>query len=208
MHRLKYVLVILIVMMVLSGCNPKNAVETPAQTMTMQSPQEFINPYPIQGTPAGSANNENQSDQSTLHQAYPAPVDSSELPAVLMFPENFVNELNVPSPNNGLAIISGRLLKAGQSNIPYVSALYLAPVVTSDVPNQTPEIKFSLKSNQLAIQNILSGQFIFTDVSPGKYAIVMWTPGKSTFLNDSNGTPVIIEAKPDEVNDIGIIYIK
>jgi hypothetical protein len=205
MSRLKYVLLIVIVTIALSGCSTKNNLETPAETLTVQSPAGYVNPYPIEETPASSENIEIQENQSTGNQAYPDPESVSEIPSVAMHPENFVNDLVVPAPSSGLAVITGQLMSAGETNKPYIATLYLASVKQDDDPSHPPEINFSAKSDPMAIQDIETGNFVFKDVNPGQYAIVVWSPGKSFFLKDASGTTIIVEGKADEVNDLGVI---
>lgn len=204
----KFVTVCFIVLFAISACNAKNELETPVQTMAVQAPIVSNNPYPIQGTQTGATSTQSQSNQVATNSAYPEPGSSGELPVVSIYPQNFIRGLEIPSPNRGMAVITGQLKKTGDADQPFLAAIFLAPVISSDDPNSKPKINYSRDSNPIATQDLETGRFFFADVNPGLYAIVVWTPGESAFLNDSNGNPLIIDGKADETNDLGSVYFQ
>jgi hypothetical protein len=107
-----------------------------------------------------------------------------------------------------MAVITGQLMRTGEAENPYITALYLAPVNPEKGSSQQPFIYFSRTSNPMAIQDLENGRFIFKDVNPGQYAVVVWSPGGSFFLEDSGGDTLLIEGKMDMVNDLGVIFFE
>jgi hypothetical protein len=203
----RYLPILLMVAFTLNACAPKSTVDKPAETMTVQSPQEYVNPYPLQETPSASnpdtSANTNQPAEGSV---YPAPVN--ENPAVALNPDLFVDVLDVPAPVGGNAVITGRLVSAGENGDPYITSLYLAAAKINDDLNQPPQVNFSIKTDPLARQELGSGKFAFTDIAPGKYAIVVWTPGETFFLEDSSGTTYVFDVNADELKDLGVISIE
>jgi hypothetical protein len=203
----RFLPILLMAVFTLTACAPKSTVDKPAETMTVQSPQEYVNPYPLQETPAvASPDTSANTDQTADVSIYPAPVNQN--PAVALNPELFVDVLDVPAPAGGNAVITGQLVSAGGNGAPYITTLYLAAAKTSDDPNRPPQVNFSIKTDPLARQELGSGRFAFDDIAPGKYAIVVWTPGETFFLKDSSGTTYIFDVNADELKDLGVISIE
>ncbi len=209
MSRLSIMLLIVITVVALSACNAKNAPETPAETMVVQLPVVSGNAYPLDATPASaaSASESGTSEQSSENAGYPGPDTGSQNDALSANPANLVDELVLPSPVDGKAVITGQLLIAGENNAPYITTLYLASVTPVSVPGAAPLINFS-RTNPAAIQEIETGRFVFGNVIPGQYTIVVWAPGQSFFLTNADGSNFIFEVKENEIKDVGVISIE
>ncbi len=110
----------------------------------------------------------------------------------------------LPRPAQGKAVIGG-VMMVENTETPMMSVeLYLAnhigstpdtPIYTLD-PSSAPR---AMTDNE--------GRFVFKDVPPGRYAIVVWNPFNSFLArNPQTGLEVIIDAQPDQVYDVGTLY--
>lgn len=53
-------------------------------------------------------------------------------------------------------------------------------------------------------------RFVFSDVTPGKYAIVLWTPHRSELVPDPDkpGQELLITVMADKVLDLGVLVAR
>jgi hypothetical protein len=110
----------------------------------------------------------------------------------------------LPQPAPGTSIISG-ILKIENTDQPMVGVeLYLAQHI--GVTPDTPIYKLDLESAPYAITGD-NGRFIFEDVPPGRYAIVIWIPFNSFLVrNPTTGSELLIDVEPNRIYDIGTLY--
>lgn len=113
----------------------------------------------------------------------------------------------IPTPSEGLSIVTGLLLIDGEESRPYISVLYLGSTLKSSDPSFPPMIALSESDDPQAMQDPLTGRFLFTDVKPGTYALVIWTPASSFPILDETGQHLLIEVQAGEVKDLGVIPI-
>jgi hypothetical protein len=136
----------------------------------------------------------------TQEEGYPAPATSrpaEELPASLEIPE--------PAADRG--VVTGQLLTPGPGGSPYIGSLYLASTIASDQEGFPPIVAFSDQVDPLAIQD-QSGRFLFSDIAPGNYALVIWNPVASTVIEEPGTNDyMVFEVKAGEVTDLGVIGI-
>jgi len=115
----------------------------------------------------------------------------------------------IPTPTSETGVVIGQLLTAGSHGQPYLATLYLAtfvyPIGNSDAP---PLISFSEKTSIRGVQDPKTGYFYFSDVPPGKYSIIIWTPVMSMPLRDpKTGSEISFEVKAGKVTNLGLIII-
>jgi len=163
----------------------------------------------IGGTPSGAASSKNPypASQDSGTSAYPGPESGDPSPVVASNTENFVSDLDVPVPSSGKAVVIGQLVNA-QDNSPLLTMLYLSVAEVKDDPSLPPKVHFSADTDSTAVQDIDTGQFMFSDVAPGKFAIVVLTPSESFFLQDSAGNILVIDVQADETKDVGVFAIE
>jgi hypothetical protein len=191
------ILLIMIFTIVIGGCSAKNPIETPGVTVMVQTPIQSAYPYPIE-----------EPTVPVVTSSYPGPLGGSGIPEVVSTPMNYVTQLIVPTPLTGKAVVTGVLLIGGEGGKPYMATLYLASTVPPSTPDYPPLIAFSEQSDQLGIQDVDTGRFLFTNVAPGQYAIIIWTPFGGNPLVDQSGNSLLFTVKAGEVKDLGIIPIK
>jgi hypothetical protein len=193
----------------LTACGLQESPETPTTTTTVQSSTGATNPYPLEGTPSGAVGSENPypASQDSGTSTYPGPESGNQSPVIASNSENFVSDLDIPVPSSGNAVVIGQLVNA-QDNSPLLTTLYLSVAEIKDDPSLPPKVHFSADTDPMAIQDIDTGQFMFSEVAPGKYAIVVLTPSESFFLKDTAGNTLVIDVQADETKDVGVFAIE
>lgn len=141
--------------------------------------------------------------QVVSDQGYPGPAVPTSAPLTSINPE----KVTVPTPENGLGVVTGQLIIANQ-NKPYLSLLYLARTINAKETSVPPMIAFSETTDPKAIQDV-TGKFVFSGIKPGVYAIVIWTPGGGTVLMDKNQqNHLLVTVEANKVTDLGMINVK
>jgi hypothetical protein len=97
------------------------------------------------------------------------------------------------------------ILKVEHTDQPMAGAeLYLALHIGVD--EDTP--MYSLEPDSAphaAVED--NGRFVFKDVPPGRYAIVVWNPFNSFLaLDPKTGLELVIDVRPDQVYDVGTLF--
>jgi hypothetical protein len=210
--RIINISLIVIAVIVLSACGTQKSLET-AVISEQDLANEVVNPYPDQQITDSTSNVNNpypiyQPTQSGLNSAYPGPAGQVVSSTVNLDAEFFVSKLIVPTPTSGMGVITGQLLIGRDTNQPFLTTVYLAPILPAPSADLPPIVNFSMQSDPIAKQELSTGRFMFTDVTPGQYALVVSIPSESFIIKDSKGNNLIIEVKPNEVKDIGTIYPK
>jgi len=117
-------------------------------------------------------------------------------------------KLAIPTPSVVTGVINGRILIKG-TNEPYLNSLLLLGEISKpDKEGYPPLIGYSLESNPRGTQST-NGDFYFSNIMPGEYGIVLWSP-MSTFLlsNFETGETILITVTAGEITDLGAVYIK
>ncbi len=113
----------------------------------------------------------------------------------------------VPTPENGLGVVTGQLKVAGQ-NTPYLGQLYLARTINAKETGVPPMIAYSETTDPSAILDV-NGKFVFSGIKPGVYAIIIWNPGGGTPLMDNKGVDhLLVTVEAGKVTDLGVIEVK
>lgn len=132
---------------------------------------------------------ENSSLQSLSEQGLSEPLATAE---------------TVLQPAPGTSIVTG-MLKVEHTNQPMVGVeLYLASHIGAD--ESTPMYSLEPDSSpHTTVQD--DGRFIFKDVPPGRYAIVVWNPFNSFLARDPvTGSELVIDVQADQVYDVGTLF--
>lgn len=109
-----------------------------------------------------------------------------------------------PKPAPGTGIIIG-VIKVEHTNLPMAGVeLYLARHIgiTPDTP------MYSMEPDSAPHATVGdNGQFVFKDVPPGRYAIVVWNPLNSFLARDpATGRELVIDVQPDQVYNVGTLF--
>jgi len=112
-----------------------------------------------------------------------------------------------PTPAEGTAVVGGIIFheQSDASWEPMVNAwLGLARLVTAD-DNQTKMARFSEKESPRTMANA-DGEFVFTNVSPDSYSLVVIVAGMPNFMRDyETGENIVFTVEAGETFDLGEI---
>lgn len=107
-----------------------------------------------------------------------------------------------PAPGTGIII---GVIKIEHTDQPMAGVeLYLARHIgiTPDTPMYSIEPESAPRAT---VED--NGWFIFTDVPPGRYAIVVWNPLNSFLVrNPVTGSELVVDVQPDQVHNVGILF--
>jgi hypothetical protein len=188
---------IVIITILTAGCaksTPTQGVET---SLPQLVPSQSAYPYPI-GQPANPA----------VESAYPAPISGNNASGNSSSQSNTVTQLFIPTPSSGKAVITGQLLIGGKNDHPLITTLYLVSAAPASTPAAQQKYKPSEQTDPVAVQEMGTGKFLYDDVNPGKYVLVIWNPIGSFPLKDINGEIIQVDAKPNQTVDLGVIAVK
>lgn len=194
MKLFKVLLLTTLLAAVLAGCSidstPTASVESPVPT----SPAEAF--ATISGYPASNYENLPTVPNS---ESYPAPdVEASKD----LFPES----IEVPTPSEGMAVVTGHVLEKSNEK-PYLApSLILGELVYSNDKTVAPLIGYSVETDPVATQD-RTGKFVFKDVKPGEYAIVVWTPNSQTLITDRQNVLIVVNTEAGQTLDLGKVYV-
>jgi hypothetical protein len=124
--------------------------------------------------------------------------------------ESLPETLEIPVTNSETGIVMGKLLSISNDNKPYINVwLFLGNQIASneDIKDAPVLVSISPTSDFHASQ-ALDGGFLFTDVIPGKYSLVLWTPMNTSLLRDEEtNIYVSVEVKAGELVNLGSIHL-
>lgn len=184
---------LLIMVFLLIGCTSSNINDELIKETANNSVRDHPQGYPI---------NPKSDQYLPTDTGYPAPEIT---PYIMDFPDQII----IPTLTYDSGIVLGRMVtKNGMTN-PYLApAIYLGEVIEADNPEYPPLIGLDVEVNLIAIQD-KEGNFIFEDVQPGKYGLIIWSPFSQTLIEDPDkeGYPLIIVVKKGELVDIGTIIV-
>ncbi len=200
MSKTKILLSVGLILLVITGCTAGNTTGTPSvnnQGNPAQStePAANTNPYPAAAP-----------TQVTANKAYPNPESGSA--ASNLSSQYLVDNLVIPTASQDKGVITGQLLVGGDASKPYITTLYLASTIPASDASQPPVVNFARQTDPIATFEKTSGRFLFSEIAPGKYALVVSPGSESYFIQDSSGNTMIIEVSAGQVTDLGVIPIK
>jgi hypothetical protein len=143
------------------------------------------------------------SEESPLSEPEPTVLES---PIDSPTPTEYVPDLTAwdEDPAPGKAVIRGRIEKTGNEIV--LGEIFLARAV----PTSNPDVDLLELDEQTAPKaeidrDILA--FVFTDVEPGRYGLIVWEPMNSMPVDDPDtGETLFIDVESDEVVDLGTLY--
>jgi len=193
------------------GGSPEAATPTVAAPATATTAPATATPIPA--APATAVPVEQPaSPLSAPDSPLAAPVSPLAVPAIV---QASGCDLDFPAPAAGTGIVCGRVV----SNTPvtgYFMAgdFYLAPVIYSKATLEdgseidVPFISLNVGSDKLADIKTEIGEFVFLDVPPGEYGVVIYTPLQSFLFHDGTGqNTLMFEVTPGEIEKLDTIAL-
>lgn len=196
MRKLHALLLLIILALLISACGLSNQTGTPPgetqSSVTATLPAAYPYPYPDP--------NATSSYDYSAGPGYPVPEST---PYFNTLPDS----LTIPTPEAGKGQVIGQTLTPGPGGEPFYGSLYLARTVESDQEGFPPIVAFSEATDPVAIQD-KTGSFLFSNVEPGTYALVVWSPVSSTVIQKPDSEDYLLVAVKDgETTDLGILGI-
>jgi hypothetical protein len=116
----------------------------------------------------------------------------------------------IPTAASGLAVVTGRMVMMDPLGKPYLTGLYLGNTLyAAEEAESPPLVSFSELESPEAVQDVETGQFVFTDIPPGEYALIIWTPVFSMIVIDPDtGHEMIFQVEADQLKDLGTISVR
>jgi hypothetical protein len=112
----------------------------------------------------------------------------------------------VPTPSPGLGVIVGALIDQTQDAPLVDRTLYLAPLIKSE--DGTMEVARLVVETAPSAQTDAAGQFVFVDVPPGRYGIVLSGQANDYLLADFRSeSEVLVVVEAGQTADTGEIWI-
>ncbi len=149
-----------------------------------------------QNKPTAALPEEYPPPQATKSQTEGYPAPSTVTPFI-------INE--IPTPTKGTATIVGHLMVNKEAPVPIETTLLaLAKVIPG--PDGTPMVARFNRNEAPHTLTDENGLFVFTNIPPGQYAIIVDRISDAFMLNHPDtGEDFIISAVADEVTDLGAI---
>jgi hypothetical protein len=108
-------------------------------------------------------------------------------------------------PAPGTSNLRGRLVITDQTIL--LGELLLAKAVPTDNP-EVSLLELDEKTAPRAIIDRATGEFVFSNVEPGKYGLIVWEPMSSAPVNDpSTGQTLYVQLTSGEVTDVGTLNL-
>lgn len=214
MKRYLFVTLLILLVALLVGCSSqvvKTAVVTdsdadksgqaypPADATAPASQQAVQGPYPY---PYPGPNPTSLSHQPAIdYNAMPYIPPQVEAPGTATPSLPIV----VPTPKTDSGIVIGKLLSSDSGNPPYMATLFLGSTITADKSDFPPLVSLHEDIDPKGTQDT-TGAFVFTDIAPGIYAIIVWDPYASVVIQDeAKENYRTFEVKAGEITDLGTI---
>jgi len=188
--RLHQIIGIILIAVVLTSCT---AEVTPAPIEnTLPVPGEG---YPPPGETVAIPNND---------LGYPAP-PTEEDPSPKA---NFV----VPTPASDTGVVTGKLIITYENNRPYIaSGILLGKLIYPEEGDQSspPLLSSDPNTDPKAVQNSETGEFFISDVPPGTYGLVLWSPSNTVIIENPEkpGEYIKVTVEANQLTELGIIPI-
>ncbi len=149
------------------------------------------------GYPASGSSIEGEAE---AYPAYPGPGASSSVDAEANEPLK-----PLPAPAAGMATVGGIIIDRATNQAPKEAGLYLGTIVIADTGLRVVRLN---QEEDLVTVPTQNGQFIFEDVPPGEYGLILFHPDISFVVdNPEDGFSLIFNVEPDQVMNLGEIPV-
>lgn len=113
----------------------------------------------------------------------------------------------IPTPDSMTGVVYGKIISE-QTGLPPEANLFLSKNITADQQNLPAMLSFSYQTSPRAIVDE-NGNFYFTNVPEGIFAITLWTPPNDTFfVPDEDGQDYLwVNVKAGSSIDMGELIV-
>ena len=115
--------------------------------------------------------------------------------------------LAIPTPTDTTAVIHGIIISKETKNPPE-AIFYLAANSTANTTDAPAVLAFSNQNSPRA-EVTETGEFVFRNVEPGQYAMMLWFPSKEPyFVPATDGQDYLwVNAKPGDTLELGEVIV-
>jgi hypothetical protein len=110
----------------------------------------------------------------------------------------------LPTAVSGQAVVAGRILDSQTQQAPLEGIIYLAQTLSLDTGD--PVVRLDQQEDLLSVPD-QGGYFVFPQVEPGDYALVLHTPEITFLIEKQDGTNVLFSVETGQVMDLGTIGV-
>lgn len=130
-------------------------------------------------------------------------------PIVTIDTSSLVEPVIIPTSQPGLATVRGVLPKAYLETIaPNYATIYLGEWIETSDPKY-PIVGLEKTTSPSALLDSNTGEFLFYDVSPGEYGVLVERPlSVPVLLNDpETGHTLYLKLEPGDIVDLGVVVL-
>jgi len=154
---------------------------------------------------------------TNISTGYPSSIDDNPVnDSIIGYPnhdgvnkqeETFPDKIFIPNMKDNYGIVIGQLIQS--DNKPYIPPrLYLGKLLQANEEDMPSLISFSTENNPEA-SLAKNGSFIFENVDPGQYVLIIWSPMNTVpIIDNETNSELIVYVEEGELRDLGIIYIE
>ena len=119
---------------------------------------------------------------------------------------NFQSNSWPPKPKLGTGTVIGKVNYPSTAGFHFTSKdLFLGKLIYSNQSNMDPIISFTYGVDPGTKINRSDGTFAFTDVAPGPYILIFWTPENSKVMKSPEGDLINVAVEMDKITDLGSV---
>jgi len=113
---------------------------------------------------------------------------------------------SIPTPDSGKAVLYGKIDQSADRDNGYI--IFLSKNLSKGEENIPATLAFSYSNDPRATQNDF-GEFLFTNVEPGQYAIVFWNVGGIKVVHSETSSDLfkLIDVVDGDIIDLGTIAV-
>jgi hypothetical protein len=132
-----------------------------------------------------------------------------ELPVILvMVGCDFSSKPWPPKPQPGTGVIIGMVASPSKKGFHFSSQdLYLGKLLPAGQPDGQPAVSFTFGADPGTTVNNPDGTFAFTNVFPGTYVLLVWTPENNFVIKSPEGGLIKVVVEKDKIADLGKISL-
>lgn len=198
-------LLLLLSLLIVSACDSNSSGNETAVPVTVQPTSQTDNPSPSSTTESGYPSASGYPGITTENSAYPGNITPTE--------EGMVSEppnpnVEMPVPSEGTGSIGGILIRQVTEDgfLPLTpKALYLGEVLNNS-EGEMALISFD-EENSPQAQLLATGVFIFNNIPPGVYGLVIDVGFAQFPLTGEDGTQILVTIEANQAIELGQIFV-
>jgi hypothetical protein len=128
--------------------------------------------------------------------AVPSPLASPLSSSLVPIPTALLQLKTIGAPASGRIHVSGTLVRSPKNSNPNIllaGDLYLGKLLQPSNPRFPPSVSVLPGTDPRAIVDQSNGEFVFLNVPPGRYGLLITDPGGNRALESTPGNPIVVE---------------